>query len=103
MLAAAPTKPLHGRHGDLGDGHPPDREASQGRRLHRFAAETVTDIIAETRASDLADVATKADITALRTEIKADLSALETRIMKWLVPLLIGQTGLIVALIKLLP
>ena len=32
-------------------------------------AETVTDIIAETRASDLADVATKADITALRTEI----------------------------------
>jgi hypothetical protein len=66
-------------------------------------AETVTDIIAETRASDLADVATKADITALRTEIKADLSALETRIMKWLVPLLIGQTGLIVALIKLLP
>ena len=66
-------------------------------------AETVTDIIAETRASDLADVATKADIAALRTEIKADLSALETRIMKWLVPLLIGQTGLIVAPIKLLP
>jgi len=66
-------------------------------------AETVTDIIAETRASDLADIATKADITALRTEIKADLAALETRIMKWLVPLLIGQTGLIVALIKLLP
>ena len=66
-------------------------------------AETVTDIIAETRASDLTDVATKADITSLRTEIKADLSALETRIMKWLVPLLIGQTGLIVALIKLLP
>jgi len=66
-------------------------------------AETVTDIIAETRASDLADAATKADITALRTEIKADLSALETRTMKSLVPLLIGQTGLIVALIKLLP
>ena len=63
----------------------------------------MTDIIAETRASDLADVATKADITALRTEIKADLSASETRIMKWLVPLLIGQTGLIVAHIKLLP
>jgi hypothetical protein len=28
---------------------------------------------------------------------------LETRIIKWLVPLLLGQTGLIVALIKLLP
>lgn len=66
-------------------------------------AETVTDIIAETRATDLADVATRADISALRTEIKSDLSALETRIIKWLVPLLLGQTGLIVALIKLLP
>lgn len=66
-------------------------------------AETVTDIIAETRATDLADIATKADIAALRTELKADLSALETRIIKWLVPLLLGQAGLIVALVKLLP
>ena len=66
-------------------------------------AETVTDIIAETRATDLADFATRADISALRTEIKSDLSALETRIIKWLVPLLLGQTGLIVALIKPLP
>ncbi len=94
-------------------------------------AETVTDILAETRASDLADVATKADIAALeadiaalrtatgadiaalrtatgadiaalRTEIKADIAAAEARIVKWLVPLLLGQTGLTVALIKLL-
>jgi hypothetical protein len=80
----------------------------------------VTDILAETRASDLADVATKADIAALeadiaalrtatgadiaalRTEIKADIAAAEARIVKWLVPLLLGQTGLTVALIKLL-
>jgi hypothetical protein len=61
-------------------------------------AETVTDILAETRASDLADVATKADVAILRTEI----AALEARIIKWLVPLMLGQTGLTVALIKLL-
>ena len=67
-------------------------------------AETVTDIIAETRATDLADVATKTDIAALRTEVatKADLAALEVRMIKWLVPLMLGQTGLIVALVKLL-
>ena len=75
-------------------------------------AETVTDIISETRAIDLADLATKADIVALRSDMatlrnematKADLAQIETRIIKWLVPLLLGQTGLIVALIKLLP
>ncbi len=62
----------------------------------------MTDISGESRATDLADVATKADLAALRMEIKADLSALEMRIVKWLVPLMLGQTGLIVALIKLL-
>jgi hypothetical protein len=64
-------------------------------------AETVTDIIAETRATDLADIATRADLVPLAT--KADVAELETKIIKWLVPLLLGQTGLIVALIKLLP
>ena len=71
--------------------------------FHRRSGETVTDMIAGARATDLADVATKADIAALRTELKADLSALETRISKWLAPLLLGQAGLIVALVKLLP
>jgi hypothetical protein len=64
-------------------------------------AETVTDIIAETRASDLADVATKADLVPLAT--KADVADPEVKIIKWLLPLLLGQTGLIVALVKLLP
>ena len=52
---------------------------------------TVTAALRET-------VATKADVTAL----KADIAALETRMVKWLVPLLLGQMALIVALIKLL-
>ena len=33
---------------------------------------------------------------------KADLAALEASIVKWLVPLLLGQAALIVALVKLL-
>ena len=64
-------------------------------------AETLTDIIAETRASDLADVATKVDRAPLAT--KADVADLEVKIIEWLVPLLLGQAGLIVALVKLLP
>ena len=41
---------------------------------------------------------------ALRDSVatKADIAALETRMVKWLVPLLLGQTALIVALVKLL-
>jgi hypothetical protein len=68
-------------------------------------AETVTDILAETRATDLAEVATKSDIAVLQSQMatKADLAQLETKIIKWPVPLLLGQAGLIVALVKLLP
>ena len=33
---------------------------------------------------------------------RADIAALETRMVKWLVPLLLGPTALIVALVELL-
>ena len=42
-------------------------------------AETLTHIIAETRASDLADVATKVDLAPLAT--KADVAELEVKII----------------------
>jgi len=40
-------------------------------------AETVTDMLRETRVSDLADVATKADLQAVETALRVDLRALE--------------------------
>ena len=43
-------------------------------------------------------VATKADIV----ELRGDIQAPETRIIKWIMPLLLGQTALIVALLKFL-
>ena len=43
-------------------------------------------------------VATKADILEVKHEIRAS----ELRIIKWLVPALLGQSALIVALVKLL-
>ena len=57
-------------------------------RFTNAQAETVTDIIAETRATDLAEVATKANSPCCAAT--------------WLVPPMLGQTGLIAASIKLL-
>ena len=55
-------------------------------------AEAFVATVSESREADSANLATK-----------ADLAALEARMVKWLVPLLLGQAALIVALLKLLP
>ena len=54
-------------------------------------AETVMAALRESREAGLSHLATKADLTAL-----------EVRMIKWLVPLLLGQAAVIVALVKLL-
>jgi hypothetical protein len=83
-------------------------------------AERVTDLLKETREVDLSQLATKSDIADLATRAdlrgfatKADLEARRTglkseiaqpggRIIKWIVPLMIGQTAVIVAFLRLL-
>lgn len=49
---------------------------------------------------DVSDLATKADLAALRTELKADMSSLKADLVKWGVGLLFTglamQTGLII-------
>jgi len=47
---------------------------------------------------DLTNVATKEDILLLRK----DIESVKVEIIKWLVPLLLGQAGLTAALVKLL-
>lgn len=44
----------------------------------------------------------KSDIAKLKTELKTEIAAVETRILKWLVPLLLGQAALVTALVKLI-
>jgi len=44
----------------------------------------------------------KADIAALKAEFKADIAALKAELIKWMFGALIAQTGIVVALIKLL-
>ena len=73
-------------------------------------AETVTDVVREGRETELATLATKADIMQLRTEMgacEARLTAAiaESRadILKWVIGMLLVQGGVVVTLIKLLP
>jgi hypothetical protein len=48
-------------------------------------------------------VATRSDVSELRLSVKADLADFRTDLLKWLVPLLLAQAGLVAALVKLLP
>ena len=84
-------------------------------------AETVTDVVREARERDISELATKADLAAVKAELKADLAGLESRVdikladlrtalfevkadlLKWVIGLILVQGGVVVALIKLLP
>ena len=65
-------------------------------------AETLARIFRQAGQVDLSHLATKADLQALRAELKTDMADLKVDIFKWLVPLLIGQAALTATLVKLL-
>ena len=73
-------------------------------------AETVTDVLRETRELDLSGLATKADLDALRLGTKADLAEVRREIadaraelVKWMFGIAAGQLGLLFAFLKLFP
>lgn len=59
-------------------------------------------IRAVTEAQARADLATRSDLNDLRHEIKQDLSALESRFIKWMFVQAIGIVGLTVTAVGLL-
>ena len=78
---------------------------------HRFVKRLTDCGFTEQQAETLADehvallngnLATKADIEALRLATKADIEAVKSDLLKWMIGLLIAQGGLVVALVKLL-
>ncbi len=78
---------------------------------HRFVKHLTESGFTEKQAETLAEehvallnanLATKADIEALRQETKAAIEAVKAELVKWLFGALIAQGGLIVALVKLL-
>jgi hypothetical protein len=81
-------------------------------------AELFAETFREWEEAGFGQLATKAELnqglTELRLELRAEMAALEQRLsnriteaqvnlIKWLVPLLLGQTALTVTLVKLLP
>lgn len=78
---------------------------------HRFVKRLTDCGFTEEQAETLADeqaallngnLATKADIEALRQETRAAIESVKSDLLKWLFGALIAQGGLIVALVKLL-
>ena len=78
---------------------------------HRFVKRLTESGFTEKQAETLAEehvallngnLATKADIEALRQETRAAIEAVKADLLKWLIGALIAQGSLIVALVKLL-
>ncbi len=78
-------------------------------------AETVTDVLWETRGADFGLLATKADIADMATKafvrselretelrLEGKIEAAKAELFKWLVGLLLGQAALIATLVRLL-
>lgn len=65
-------------------------------------AETVTDVLRESRELDLGQLAMKADLVQLRSDLRAELAALETRLTLRLGGMLAAGIAITAALIKLL-
>ena len=53
-------------------------------------------------AQEIANLATKADLRELKSDIKVDVSNAKSDIIKWLAGLLLAQAALVATLIKLL-
>jgi hypothetical protein len=69
-------------------------------------AETVTDVLRQTRELDLSQLVTRdyldSRLTELESRLRAEIADVKADLLKWLVPLLLGQAALIAALVRLL-
>lgn len=67
-------------------------ESLKQRGFSENQAEGITDAIQQI---DLSQISSKADIAELKTEIRV----VEVKMLKWIVPLLLGQTALFAAIV----
>ena len=58
-------------------------------------ADAITHVVQQ--ASEHADPATRADLDTHRAEVRAELAALEARLIKWMIGIALTATGIIVA------
>lgn len=58
-------------------------------------ADAITHVVQQ--ATEQADPATRADLDTYRAEVRADLAALEARLIKWMIGIALTATGIVVA------
>ena len=58
-------------------------------------ADAITHVVQQ--ATEQADPATRADLDTHRAEVRADLAALEARLIKWMISIALTATGIVVA------
>ena len=58
-------------------------------------ADAITHVVQQ--ATEQADPATRADLNTHRAEVRADLTALEARLIKWMIGIALTATGSVVA------
>ena len=77
------------------------------RYMKRLKAAGFTEEQAEVQAEALAEairdsLVTKADLVDTETRLRIEIRDLHTNLIRWLVPLMIGQTAIVAAMVKLL-
>jgi hypothetical protein len=77
------------------------------RYAKRLKAAGFTDEQAEVQAEALSEavrdsLVTKPDLSETETRIRLEIRDLHSNLIRWLVPMLIGQTAVVAALVKLL-
>ena len=77
------------------------------RYMKRLKAAGFTEEQAEVQAEALAEairdtLVTKADLVDSETRVRLEIRDLHTNLIRWLVPLMIGQTAIVAAMVKLL-
>ena len=58
-------------------------------------ADAITHVVQQ--ATEQADPATRADLNTYRAEVRADIAALEARLIKWMIGIALTATGIVVA------
>ena len=77
------------------------------RYMKRLKAAGFTEEQAAVQAEALAEairdtLVTKADLVDSETRVRLEIRDLHTNLIRWLVPLMIGQTAIVAAMVKLL-
>jgi hypothetical protein len=77
------------------------------RYMKRLKAAGFTEEQAEVQAEALAEairdtLVTKIDLVDTETRLRLEIRDLHTNLIRWLVPLMIGQTAIVAAMVKLL-